>query len=68
MYCLAFRVLARGGVREDSDVVVLVEVDPSIGLRFEELGDDLEKHWGDAWIWSPGVPASHRSRSGSSRS
>jgi hypothetical protein len=33
---------ARGEAREDSDVDVLVEVDPSIGLRFVELGDELE--------------------------
>jgi predicted nucleotidyltransferase len=37
---------ARGDAREDSDVNVLVEVDPSIGLRFVELGDDLEKALG----------------------
>jgi predicted nucleotidyltransferase len=34
---------ARGEAREDSDVDVLVEVDPSIGLRFVDLGDELEK-------------------------
>lgn len=33
---------ARGEAREDSDVDVLVEVDPSIGLGFIELGDRLE--------------------------
>jgi hypothetical protein len=33
---------ARGEAREDSDVDVLVEVDPSIGLRFVELGEALE--------------------------
>lgn len=37
---------ARGDAREDSDVDVMVEVDPSIGLRFVELGDDLEKALG----------------------
>ena len=37
---------ARGDAREDSDVDVLVEVDPSIGLRFVELGNDLEKALG----------------------
>src|SRR3954463_8980193 len=37
---------ARGDAREDSDVNVLVEVDPSIGLRFVELGDELEKALG----------------------
>jgi predicted nucleotidyltransferase len=37
---------ARGEAREDSDVDVLVEVDPSIGLRFVELGDDLERALG----------------------
>jgi uncharacterized protein len=34
---------ARGDARVDSDVDVLVDVDPSIGLRFVELGDELEK-------------------------
>jgi predicted nucleotidyltransferase len=33
---------ARGDQREDSDVGVLVEVDPSIGLRFVELADRIE--------------------------
>jgi predicted nucleotidyltransferase len=37
---------ARGDAREDSDVDVMVEVDPSIGLRFVDLGDDLEKALG----------------------
>jgi uncharacterized protein len=37
---------ARGDAREDSDVDVLVEVDPSIGLRFVELGDQLERALG----------------------
>lgn len=37
---------ARGEAREDSDVDVLVEVDPSIGLRFVELGDYLERALG----------------------
>ncbi|HEX6861777.1 MAG TPA: nucleotidyltransferase family protein [Thermoanaerobaculia bacterium] len=37
---------ARGDAREDSDVDVLVEVNPSIGLRFVELGDDLESALG----------------------
>lgn len=37
---------ARGKAREDSDVDVLVEVDPSIGLRFVELGDELERALG----------------------
>ncbi|HZF12435.1 MAG TPA: nucleotidyltransferase domain-containing protein [Thermoanaerobaculia bacterium] len=40
---------ARGDAREDSDVDVLVEVDPSIGLRFVELGDDSKKLWGAGW-------------------
>ena len=34
---------ARGEAREDSDVDILVEVEPSIGLRFVELGDELEQ-------------------------
>jgi len=37
---------ARGDAREDSDVDVLVEVDPSIGLRFVDLGDELERALG----------------------
>jgi len=37
---------ARGDAREDSDVDILVDVDPSIGLRFVELGDDLERALG----------------------
>ncbi len=34
---------ARGEQREDSDVDVLVEVDPSIGLRFVDLADRIEE-------------------------
>jgi predicted nucleotidyltransferase len=37
---------ARGNARENSDVDVLVEVDPSIGLRFVDLGEELEKALG----------------------
>jgi hypothetical protein len=37
---------ARGDAREDSDVDVLVEVDASIGLRFVELAEDLERALG----------------------
>ena len=37
---------ARGEVREDSDVDVMVEVDPSIGLGFVDLGDELERALG----------------------
>ena len=33
---------ARGDAREDSDVDVLVEVDPSIGMGFIELAEALE--------------------------
>ena len=33
---------ARGDAQENSDVDILVEVDPSIGLRFVDLGDELE--------------------------
>jgi uncharacterized protein len=33
---------ARGDAREDSDVDVLVEVDPSIGMGFIELAEELE--------------------------
>jgi len=34
---------ARGEAREDSDIDVLVEVDPSIGLGLVELGEELER-------------------------
>jgi predicted nucleotidyltransferase len=37
---------ARGDAREDSDVDVMVEVDPAIGLRFVDLGDELERALG----------------------
>jgi len=37
---------ARGDAREDSDVDVMVDVDPSIGLRFVDLGDELERALG----------------------
>jgi len=37
---------ARGDAREDSDVEILVDVDPSIGLGFVELGDELENALG----------------------
>jgi len=37
---------ARGEAREDSDVDVVVEVDPSIGLRFVDLGNELEQALG----------------------
>lgn len=33
---------ARGDQREDSDIDILVEVDPSIGLRFVDLADEIE--------------------------
>jgi predicted nucleotidyltransferase len=34
---------ARGDQRQDSDVDILVEVDPSIGLEFVTLAERLEK-------------------------
>ena len=37
---------ARGDAREDSDVDVLVDVDPSIGLKFVQLADELERALG----------------------
>ena len=37
---------ARGDAREDSDVDVLVDVDPSIGLRFVQLADEIERALG----------------------
>ncbi|RME23461.1 MAG: nucleotidyltransferase [Deltaproteobacteria bacterium] len=33
---------ARGEQQEDSDVDILVEVDPSIGLRFVDLAEEIE--------------------------
>jgi len=39
---------ARGDQRDDSDVDVLVEVDPSIGLEFVDLADRIERLL--AWI------------------
>jgi uncharacterized protein len=37
---------ARGDAREDSDVDVLVDVDPSIGIGFVELVEELEQALG----------------------
>jgi uncharacterized protein len=37
---------ARGEAREDSDVDVMIDVDPSIGLRFVDLGEELEQALG----------------------
>jgi len=37
---------ARGDAREESDVDILVDVDPSISLRFVDLGDELEQALG----------------------
>ena len=37
---------ARGDARQDSDVDVLVDVDPSIGLRFVQLADEIEQGLG----------------------
>lgn len=37
---------ARGDAREDSDVDVLVDVDPSIGMGFIELAEELEQALG----------------------
>jgi uncharacterized protein len=33
---------ARGEQREDSDIDILIDVDPSIGMRFVTLADELE--------------------------
>jgi predicted nucleotidyltransferase len=41
-----FRSWARGDAREDSDVDVLVDVDPSIGMGFIELAEELERALG----------------------
>ena len=37
---------ARGDAQEKSDIDVLVEVDPSIGIRFVELAEELERALG----------------------
>jgi len=37
---------ARGDAREDSDVDVLVDVDPSIGMGFIDLAEELERALG----------------------
>jgi predicted nucleotidyltransferase len=37
---------ARGDQREDSDIDILIDVDPSIGLRFVTLADELENMLG----------------------
>lgn len=37
---------ARGDSRKDSDVDVLVEVDPSVGIGFVELAEELERALG----------------------
>ena len=37
---------ARGDAQEKSDVDILVEVDPSIGMRFVDLAEELEQALG----------------------
>jgi hypothetical protein len=37
---------ARGDALEESDVDILVDVDPSIGMRFIELAEELERALG----------------------
>ena len=37
---------ARGAQEEESDVDILVEVDPSIGLQFVDLADEIEAKLG----------------------
>lgn len=37
---------ARGDAQEKSDIDILVEVDPSIGIRFVELAEELERALG----------------------
>ena len=37
---------ARGDAAEESDVDILVDVDPSVGLRFIELAEELEQALG----------------------
>ncbi|RJQ45920.1 MAG: nucleotidyltransferase [Gaiellales bacterium] len=42
-YMALFGSYARGEQGEDSDIDILIEVDPSIGLRFVEIADYLEE-------------------------
>ncbi|MBN2318801.1 MAG: nucleotidyltransferase family protein [Acidobacteria bacterium] len=37
---------ARGDAQEESDIDILVEVDPSIGIQFVELAEELERALG----------------------
>jgi hypothetical protein len=39
---------ARGDQREDSDIDILIDVDPSIGLRFVTLANELESLLGNS--------------------
>lgn len=39
-----FGSVARGDANAQSDVDILVEVDPTIGLRMVDLADELESH------------------------
>ena len=50
---------ARGDAHEDSDVDVLVDVDPSIGLKFVQLAEELEAALGRHvdLVFSPGDQA-----------
>ncbi len=41
-----FGLWARGDAREDSDVDVMVDVDPSIGIGFVDLVEELERALG----------------------
>lgn len=38
-----FGSFARGQQREDSDVDILVDVDPSIGIEFVDLAEEIER-------------------------
>lgn len=51
---------ARGEQREDSDIDILIDVDPSIGLRFVTLANELEGLLDSRSSWSPLVRSLRR--------
>lgn len=51
---------ARATPAPDSDVDILVEVEPSIGLGFVTLPSDSKISWAGAWTWSRAARSSLR--------
>lgn len=45
-YVALFGSYARGDQRPDSDIDVLIDVDPSVGLAFSDLAEELEQRLG----------------------